>query len=180
MSSLHKTFLSGSLGKLEDQTENKRRVNEKTDGQKDGRKEGKRENKCKPSLCFKASKVLTLLSQRTHHPWFGGVLYKIFFLLPQSCKIPPLHCTDPQQSQPCTNINKQTHTYTHIDRQNLTSDRLASVLFLGFLSFKACGAETQRLPSSRSPLLQSDRRREKGERARHKMEIGDGEGQKSG
>lgn len=60
---------------------------------------------------------------------------KIFCLLPHICKITPPRCTHPQNSQPRTNINKQTHTPTHT-RRPPKSDRLANVLFRRSLSLK--------------------------------------------
>lgn len=70
----------------------------------------------------------------THWPRFGA-LYKIFCLLPQSCKITPLHCAHPQHSQPCTNINKQTHTPTHTHRPPKSDIRQIGECVVSLLSF---------------------------------------------
>ncbi len=128
--------LEGPKGEKERQreTENKRWIRRKTDGKtgetaekwecesKRQKKEERRKELCEPRPCFQASNISSASSHshthvraHTHWPRFG-VLYKIFCLLPQSCKITPLHCAHPQHSQPCTNINKQTHTPTHTHR----------------------------------------------------------------
>lgn len=125
-------------------------------------------------------------------------LAEISVLQPQSCKkkTTPPHCADPHHGQPCTDINKQTHTYTRAHRQNLTSDRLVKrvvcrALFhlnvrrldeiapaIQIASFGERQSEEKGMSGTKLPPPKKKRKR--GRKARRKMEIREDAGQKEG
>lgn len=135
-----------------------------------------------PSLCLDAINVRTVqVSQQrqidTRRPPFGGELHKMIFLLPLQPS---------QHSQPDTNINKQTHTYTCTwDRQKSDIWKIGPCVASFHLQLKCTALRRNNfLPPNR--LFQWIQGRDEAERAtamhseRDKMESETTNGRRSG